>query len=259
MISTIQRGMVALAVALGALISTNMACAQESMFRLPFMAPSRPSLYQGAFYSSGGIKYRNLNTVKMNLYGATELDFSFGPEDFPFTNKFWTPVLEVGYQDSNFFDLFAGFSWYQLDNEKFLTQEDTGGLGRIRETHYKMRMEVYESRWGGRSWFPIFGFGRIATTLGITSSVVPFDVDVEVVNSGGDAVTTSQKGGHGDFFWHWGLIGGAEIEVDYNRFLAKAAFEYSVGTRYEYETLLGTTTEMNPAGFSMAFHGGMRF
>jgi hypothetical protein len=257
--STIQRGMVALAVAFGALLSSNIACAQESLFRLPYMAPSRPSLYQGAFYSSGGVKFRNINTVKLNLASVSgEETYSFGEESFPFTNKFWTPVLEVGYQDSNFFDLFAGFSWFQLDNEKTLTQEDTA-RDVTRQTNYKMRMEVYESRWGGRSWFPIWGFGRIATTLGVIGSVIPYDVEVESTIAGPNVLASSQQGHHWDHFWYLGVIGGAELEVDYNRFLAKAAFEYSLGTNYEYETLLGTTTEMNPSGFSMAFHGGMRF
>lgn len=258
--STMKHSMVALAVALGAIVSANIACAQESLFRLPFMAPSRPSLYQGAFYSSGGVKFRNLNTVKLNVLTASEEgNYSYPNQSFPFTNKFWTPIVEVGYQDSNFFDLFAGFSWYQLDNERYMRQADSNNTGRLRDTHYKVRMEVYESRWGGRSWFPIFGFGRIATTLGITSSVVPYNVEVEIINSGGNVATFTTQGRHKDYFFHWGVIGGVELELDYNRFLAKAAFDYSIGNRYEYETLLGTTTEINPAGFSMAFHGGLRF
>jgi hypothetical protein len=229
----------------------------QSPFRLPFMAPSRPSLFDGAFYMSGGVKFRNLSTVTFSTLEATDGGAAvFGEARYPFTNKLWTPTIEVGYQESNFFDVFAGFSWYDVANAHTMVVVDSVGAVETQTTNYHMRFEVYELRTGGRSWFPVWGMGRIATSLAVATSVVPYWVDATREFS---TVAGVEVGHQYDWAWHFAIIGGVEFELDRGRWFLKTAAEYSYGNQINYESLAGTRTEINPMGFGLVFQGGFRF
>ncbi len=231
---------------LAAIFSADIVSAQ-SPFRLPFLAPSRPSVLDGAFYMSGGVKFRNLNTVTMRAYDSLRHSF---------TNKFLSPTIEVGYQESNFFDVFAGFSWYDVSNAYTMNVPATfpGAGGIAQAINYHLRFEVYELRAGGRSWFPLWGMGRIATTLAVATSVLPFKVDVTRTTA-----NTLEEGHNSDWWLRGAVIGGVEMELDYGRWFLKTAAEYSVGNEVKYESLLGTRTEVNPMGFGLVLQSGFRF
>ena len=215
-------------------VITDSAIAQEGYPRPPLLAPDRPSLFQGALYVEAGTRFRNLNTVSLVLP-------SNGEVKTPFTDKIWTPFFEMGYQESNFFDIFCGFSWYSVAHSRTLANS---------VVTWHMDMYVYEFRNGFRSWFPLYGFGRIATKLGFINAIVPYEVNV---------INGQLAGNQEDWWWHFAGFGGIELEVDYSRFFAKGSAEYSYGTTETYGALLDTDTIMAPCGFAFTISGGMRF
>ncbi|MEW6351886.1 MAG: hypothetical protein AB1646_22785 [Thermodesulfobacteriota bacterium] len=55
-----------LAIGILVLVLAESALAQQFYLRPPNLAPSRPSVYSGAFYLNGGVKYRNVQEVSFN-------------------------------------------------------------------------------------------------------------------------------------------------------------------------------------------------
>ena len=223
------------------------------------------SLFFGKMYFEAGVKYRNLQTVTgmtsefiFDTPQIDDLDETRLPENrHPFANKIWSPSFEVGYQASNFSDLFAGFSWYTLANHARFRQVAADDPNFVADITYSLDMDGYETRGGVRSWYPLWGLGRIGATLGGFTTVIPFTVNV--TRDASDGAGNSGSGSHDDVWIQIGLVGGLEAEIDLSRLLVKAGVEYSWGSSHEYGTLFGTQTEMRPSGFNATFSGGYRF
>ena len=223
------------------------------------------SLFFGKLYFEAGTKYRNVQTVtgiaSEFIFDTPQIDdldnASLGEQKHPFANKLWSPSFELGYQASNFSDLFAGFSWYTLANSATFHQVAAADSTFTAIINYHVDLEAYETRGGLRSWYPLWGLGRVGATLGGFTTVVPYKVSATRTASAGAGFTGS--GRHEDVWVQIGLIGGLEAEVDLSRLLVKAGVEYSWGSSHVYGTLLGTQTEMRPSGFSAIFSGGYRF
>ncbi len=238
-----------LIVAFGTLVmlTASLAAAQQSGLPYPPIPPGMFSVYGGPLYLSGGIKFTNLDSVKLNIE-PTEVSGQF---EHRFTDKVWYPVIEVGYQGSNFYECFASFAWYSTSHAY---SADQSGPNSVLRHDYHLDMEVYETRTGGRSWTPIWGLGRVGVHLGVINSIVPFHVDVIRRNQQGVV-----EGHQDDWFWHFAGFCGLETEAAFRNFFAKATAEYSLGTTYTYNMLLNTETEMNISGFSAIFQAGFRF
>ncbi len=231
---------------------------------LPYLSRS---LLAGRLYAQAGVRFRNLQTVNAKALetrgqGIEDLNgdtFVTLPEaSYGFTNTIWTPNFEFGYQSSNFGDVFATFSWYGVSNSHGFHQVSSGNQVVTSTIQYHIALDSYETRAGVRSWYPLWGMGRIGVTLGGFTSVIPHRVDVTRSNTQG-AQFPSGAGSHESTWVQWGGTGGVELELDLSRILLKLAADYSYGSELIYNELLGTETRLAPQGFSAVFAGGLRF
>ncbi len=225
------------------------------------------SLLAGRLYAEAGVRFRNLQTVnakslQLTGQGIEDLNgdtFVTLPEtSYGFTNKVWTPNFEFGYQASNFGDVFATFSWFGVSNSHGFQVVSSGNQVVTSTIQYHITLDSYETRAGVRSWYPLWGMGRIGVTLGGFTSVIPYRVDVTRANTQG-AQFPSGTGSHESTWVQWGGTGGVEMELDLSRILFKFAADYSYGSELIYNELLGTETRLAPMGFSAVFAGGLRF
>lgn len=245
-----------LAVALVMVAVVTEATAQQSGVPFPVVAPGIRSVYRGPHYFNAGMKYMWFDTVKVvvNPYTNSGSIQSFDSSTRSFDNNMWVPSFEVGRQASNFFDLFAGFSWFSLGNAARFHQISQTDPAFTQQIAYHLDLTGYQIRAGGRSWFPMWGFGRIATSLGMINTFMPYTVDVIRTITAEGSRSDSRKA----LFWHFAGFAGVEMEIGFRSFFGKGQFEYSFGTQPKRE-VLDVVTYVNPQGFTVALSGGLRF
>lgn len=232
------------------------AAAQQSGLPYPVIGPGIRSVYRGPHFFNAGAKYMWFDTVKVvvNPYSNPGSAESFNESWHSFDNNMWVPVFEVGRQANNFFDLYAGFSWYSLANAKRFYQISQNNPAVTQQIAYHLDLSGYQIHAGGRSWFPLWGFGRLATSLGMINSLIPYTVDVTRTITGEGTRFDSKKA----LWWHVAGYVGVELEIGIRNFFGKTQFEYNVGTQPKRQ-VLDTVTYVNPQGFTVALSGGLRF
>lgn len=245
-------------------------------------------------------------------------------------SNFWGPTFEAGYQYSNYFDLFYGFSWFNASNSMVLSNtiqgqgsevtitdtfpfvsDDTsawplhgfnssqdgstsniyqiapnssiGGIFPTRQFGTQPDQSIpieniqqnisntaeftpLENRFGGRSWAPLFGLGRIGVTLG--TAIIPTYYKISgaatYVASGSSgtvpagtvlfAQTATQKS------WStlYGVFVGGDLSLGSERYFLTGSADYMWSTNISYE-LASVKTTFNPGGFTAGLNFGTRF
>ncbi len=127
----------------------------------------------------------------------------------------------------------------------------------------RVDFSVWENRFGGKSWVPLWGFGRFAVKAGGLLSPLRYELTgsrhVESLgpNAPGVVIDNSTVTLTG---WrlNYGAFVGSELEIAYWGLLGKATVEYNV-CKDESFTLLTTNTTFNPGGLGASFTGGLTF
>jgi len=233
------------------------ATAQEGGLPYPVIAPSTNSVYRGPHWFDAGIMYMSLDTVKVvfSPYGVPGSTINFTESQHSFASDVWAPVFEVGRQANNFFDLYATFSWYSFSNGKGIFQLNEIMPGGIRNIAYRLDVDAYRIAAGGRSWFPLTEYGRIATTLGMVQALLPYKVAVTRALTPGDVFAADS---HNGLWWYVAGAVGVEMEMGVRNVFGKAQVGYNFGTQHKVE-VLDTTTYVNPTSLTVALSGGLRF
>lgn len=234
----------------------------------PFFAPKKCSLYGGLFYFNAGAKARRLLLVDVKIVETQPSGFDglvFGLSSQTLGNEAWGPAFEAGWQAGDFFDLFVGFSWYNITDPlaRRLEAFDNTGTLNLLDFDYRLDFTVNEFRMGGRSWIPLYGIGRFGVTLGTIFSVIPYEIDVSrrvfFADTGDtrDFIVGHQK----DRWVHFAFFGGVDLEAGFSIFFARAALEGSIGTsnRFQDNDRLSFETNVNVSALSLFLSGGIRF
>jgi hypothetical protein len=258
---------VCLLVGLGCLTGFGTAMAQDIAMESPFFAPPlKPSLYGGLFYVDGGARWRSLLKVEfrsLDRQPAAAGGSFFHLDVTKLNNTVWSPFIEVGCQSSDFFDLFAGFSWYTLKAPLFFESQGFNAAGPVAGTVQdyisNLKMNAYEFRSGGRSWFPIYGLGRISVTAGVITTFIPYEIQLNSQIFAGGALQESVNVTRKDWWVHMAGFLGTELELGFNRFFVRTSAEFSYGSQRQDKDLYGVEINVNPCGLAVAAAGGIRF
>lgn len=243
------------------------------------------------------------------------------------------PSLEMGYQFSNFFDLFTGFSWFNVSNSMVLSNvlqgqgtrttivdtfpflsddasawpifnfnsSDTivGGTANhfyqiapngpgngvqptrqfsvgvdasippegIQETiSNTANFNTFETRFGARSWAPLWGLGRIGATLG--TAIIPTWYKISgsrsytALNTAGSVVQGQILFTDVSFQEDWrtlygGFVGG-DLSVGNTGYFLYGSADYMWANSLSYE-LGAVKTTFNPGGFTAGLSAGVQF
>ena len=240
------------------------------------------------------------------------------------------PSFEMGYQFSNYFDLFSGFSWFTTSNSITLSDviqgqgslttiidtfpfvsDDTGAwpltnfnssedgstaniyriapdgpaqgvfptrqfstepyaaipIENIQETiSNTAEFTPFESRFGARSWAPLYGLGRIGVTLG--TAIIPTYYKISgsssyiATGSSGTvapgAVLSAQVRENKDWRTLYGLFVGGDLSLGNTGYFLNASADYMWATALSYE-LGAVKTTFNPGGFTAGLNAGVQF
>jgi hypothetical protein len=106
-------------------------------------------------------------TVTFTFTNPTSL--SFLTDTTPDSNRIvdanaWGPTFEMGYQFSNYFDLFYGFSWFNISNSMTLSNTIQGQGARVTITDTFPFLSDDPSAW------PVFNFNSSNTIIGATAN-----------------------------------------------------------------------------------------
>lgn len=239
----------------------NQAVAQQ-LIEPPFYAPQRTSLMCGVFYADAGAKWWSLMGVDMKSNSRPVFGFAggvFALESQALENRAWGPIFEVGYQQDSFFDVFGAFGWYNINDHiaRDIQAIDLNGFLQTNHLAYQLDFTFYQGRVGGRSWYPLYGMGRIGVSLGAQLGVVPFKVSVNETIIGGPVLTAAS---HSDYWWHGAGFLGLDLELGYNRYFLKGSIEGVLGgPTLTYEDLGFISTKIKASAVSAAITGGIRF
>lgn len=233
------------AIIMGTVMMPGILAAAESS-RPVLLAPSQVPLFEGRFYTAGSARWSSYLQVDVNVVAG---EGGFSEEGKPLDSLAWGPVLELGYQASNSFDLFSSFSRQTVSGTgSMLGETATDNLA------FHLNLTDYQFRIGARSWMPVYGAGRFGVNLGSLFSLIPFRMDV-IRQSGG----ISHGGSHSDTWSVFGGFLGMDAEVRYGPAFAKGRIEGTLVSGNEYGQLLGLEANVNTSGLSLSVGGGIRF
>lgn len=234
----------------------------QQLIEPPFYAPQRTSLMCGVFYFDAGAKWWSLMGVDMKSNGREVFGFAggvFALESQPLGSQSWGPIFEVGYQQDNFFDVFGAFGWYNINDHiaRDIQAIDLNGFAQNMHLAYQLDFTYYQGRVGGRSWYPLYGMGRVGVYLAVQLGVVPFKVSVNETILGGPVLTARS---HQDYWWHGAGVLGLDLELGYSRYFVKGSVEGVLGgPTLTYEDLGNISTKIKASAVSLSVTGGVRF
>ncbi len=148
----------------------------------------------------------------------------------------------------------------------FLVSDPSQPSENFQETiAHRADFNVNEWRFGGRSWFPIWGVGRLGFAAGPLLNFVYYKLagSRQVVSLGPNlppgTVVDSVVAQVSDLQFKFGGFFGTDFEV----YLGRSAFltataEYNISDKVRYQ-LLSVQTEFDPGGFSSYLAAGLRF
>jgi hypothetical protein len=153
--------------------------------------------------------------------------------------------------------------------------------GAIRQTlANQLDLTMYEFKFGGRSWYPMWGLGRFGASLGGLFAPTPYTLvqvnrlepQIEVldpntglpvfwpgtaipINPGNPLIAAHETR---DYWWNYGIFGGVDAEIGVGTFYAKATAEY------DWYIFRGghsgaVKTSFDPSGYAISVGGGIRF
>jgi len=127
---------------------------------------------------------------------------------------------------------------------------------------------VYENRFGGRSWFPLFGMGKFGVTAGVLMSGIQYKVSatrnlvaidpIPFTIAANTPIWSDAKTLSG---WWLGLgaFAGTDLEIQFSpRFFGRIGVDYSWYTGNSIK-VLNIETTINPGGFGSIAAVGIGF
>jgi len=228
-------------------------------------------LFTGISFYGTAHSTNNIYTTQAQLRRRAFTDsFPFASDDtsaWPIT-PFDSANLQVGSTSVHAYQVIVdGQSRGNFPTRTYFEVVDFGQpLENFQETiSHSANINTYEWRFGARSWFPMWGLGRLGVTLGPLFNLINYNVDSArtVISLGPtlpagtvtERIARSQNGNQVKF----GGYAGADLEAFVGRLgFVKAAAEYSISGKLQYQ-LLSVQTEFNPGGFSSYFAAGLRF
>ncbi len=267
--------------------------------------------------------------VESRIWKAPGIQFA----NREFSAEVWTPAFEFGMMATDYFDVFYGFSFFNLSRNFLKSQEkdgvfyrriftDTfpfhssgegtvpalnsvGVVGGQQDRNYylwpdgaaqgifpnrtfsdkvaydedyptarfkvdlthRVDLETYENRFGFRSWFPVYGLGRVGFSMGTVLSCVYYRVtgarkaiSIDALGPDTPAGTVAGAEAHSlaEWWFNWGGFAGMDMSIEYRGFFGQASADWSL-CEDESVQLMSVETEYNPGGFSVGFMGGVRF
>jgi hypothetical protein len=124
-------------------------------------------------------------------------------------------------------------------------------------------MEIYETRLGGRSWFPLFGMGRIAVGVGGTFSPIRYRIRSSRLvtslgpNGPGTVLDFRTDQAYG-WWWNFGAFLSGDLEFQVRNFIARASAEYVLCTSHDAK-VIEVQTSVNPGGMGATLSAGIAF
>jgi len=150
-------------------------------------------------------------------------------------------------------------------NRQFSTQLDESIVPeRIQQTvNNTVDINVYDMRWGGRSWLPLYGLGRLGVSLGFAFMPAYYKITENRnylalgPNTPGE-VLASVSSEHLDWRPHYGGFAGADLSLGVGPVYVNASADYTWATHQMYR-LDFVETSFSPGGMSASAGVGVRF
>jgi hypothetical protein len=263
------------------------------------------------------------NSFIYTLNAMPDINREIGP-------KVWSPVITLGFQAGDFFDVFSGFSWFNVNNamgysvvvqgtggrsliqdtfpfvsdqdvawpvglfqsadtiigsepthryvitpnsplrgiypnRQFLTQTDNAiALENIRQTvNSTADISVYESRYGGRSWVPLYGMGSLGVYTGFSFMAAYYKLtENRVYISEGPrfpgVTLLAISAYHTDWRPHYGGFVGSDLALAFGPVYVNGSIDYTWASEQSYR-LDVVETNFRPGGLTAGVAGGIRF
>lgn len=245
-----------------------------------------------------------------------------------FTEKILWPTFELGYQYSNFFDFFYGFSWFKVGEHIDRSYELTGlpfrraftdtysyysdmegnwstgewgstwFSGDINSNNYifvnnaganglptrsffdravpdtstfpsqtfyenmsfRSDVDVYENRFGARSWTPLYGLGKLGVSAGLL--VIPMHHRTQAhatyaLQPGGASIQEDADQKYG-WVLAFGGFGAIDLALARNGYFLRTNIQYNIAEQKAFEALQ-IEANLNVSGFSSMLAAGMEF
>lgn len=124
-------------------------------------------------------------------------------------------------------------------------------------------MEIYEGRMGGKSWFPLFGMGRIGVAVGGTFSPIRYRIRSTRLltslgpNAPGTVIDFRRDQAYG-WWWNFGGFLSGDLEFQVGNFITKASAEYVLCTSHDAK-VVEVQTSVNPGGMGATLSAGIAF
>lgn len=146
--------------------------------------------------------------------------------------------------------------------------EDGCTTGSLREDiSHRADIHTYENRFGVRSWYPLYGLGRVGFSMGAVISYIYYRLASSQVISaatdlGGGVVAgdllSSQAHSLWDYWANYGGFVGMDLSLNYNGYFLRGAADWAF-CEDEDRQILSIITRYNPGGFSLGINGGLFF
>jgi hypothetical protein len=171
------------------------------------------------------------------------------PDEWVANYRIWPDGVGQGaYPVRQFYEVFPADAPKENLNEEISQRVDVG---------------VRENRFGGRSWTPMYGIGRLGVSLGALLSPISYRI------SGTKRVTSLGPRLPGTIFeniaevrtgvwWNVGVFVGTDLQIQYGSLFARGAVEYSA-CRNQNASLFQVETTVNPGGFATLLSAGFTF
>jgi len=121
-------------------------------------------------------------------------------------------------------------------------------------------ISVYETRFGGRTWTPLFGMGRLGATLG--ASFMPSYYRIAGNRNYTDEATglsvLSESTLYQDWHAHYGAFVGGDLALSSGSAFLNASWDYTWANAWSFQ-LYSVTTNFNPGGMTAGLAAGFRF
>lgn len=120
---------------------------------------------------------------------------------------------------------------------------------------------IYENRWGVRSWTPLYGMGRFGVTLGPLMNLIYFKASQTTIaefSGGVNHVDESARFSQG-WLVSYGLFTAADVEIDWNNYFLRTNLQYNLTEEKQIHNSNYVWMNMNLGGFSSIITAGLRF
>jgi len=264
-------------------------------------------------------------SVLYTITAIPDLNREIGP-------KVWSPVITMGYQAGDFFDVFSSYSWFNVNNAMGYTGvvQGSGARNLIRDTfpflsddgsawplinfnssdtiigttgdpthNYRLAtnstlrgilpnrqfltqtdaaipvvtfrqtvsasadISVYESRFGGRSWVPLYGLGSLGVYTGFSFMPAYYKitenrsfVSLGPTYTGQTFLAISAY--HTDWRPHYGGFVGSDLALAFGPVYVNGSIDYTWASEQSYR-LDAVETNFRPGGLTAGVAGGIRF